>query len=123
MSVIFISHDLALVSEIADRIVVMYKGTIVLKVALRTLSLKRLKKTIQKRSLAHGQRLNSRLKQLPTVSDFLSNTISKQVPFQRPIEPKSTKKFIASRLYWKSSTLRKTYFSKASFFWNKNLAI
>jgi peptide/nickel transport system ATP-binding protein len=29
MGVIFISHDLALVSEIADRVIVMYKGNIV----------------------------------------------------------------------------------------------
>ena len=29
MSVIFITHDLALISEIADRTIVMYKGEIV----------------------------------------------------------------------------------------------
>ena len=29
MSILFITHDLALVSEIADRVVVMYKGSLV----------------------------------------------------------------------------------------------
>ena len=36
MSVVFISHDLALVSEIADRILVMYKGAIVEKGATKS---------------------------------------------------------------------------------------
>ena len=76
MSVIFISHDLALVSEIADRILVMYKGNIV--ESGDTISVfKTPKEDYTKALIGARPTLRSRLRQLPAISDFLSGTISK----------------------------------------------
>ena len=75
MSVIFISHDLALVSEIAHRTVVMYKGKIVEQGT--TISIfKTPKNDYTKALIAARPSLNVRLKKLPTVEDVLSKTMS-----------------------------------------------
>ena len=76
MSVIFISHDLALVSEIADRILVMYQGSIIESGPTKSI-FKTPKEDYTKALIGARPTLKSRLKQLPTISDFLSNTISK----------------------------------------------
>ncbi|MDB9874545.1 ABC transporter ATP-binding protein, partial [Flavobacteriaceae bacterium] len=78
MSVIFISHDLALVSEIADRILVMYKGDIVESGTTKSV-FKTPKEDYTKALIGARPTLKLRLKQLPTISDFLSDTISKTV--------------------------------------------
>ncbi len=78
MSVIFISHDLALVSEIADRVIVMYKGKIVEQGS--NLSIFKSAKHPYTRGLINSRpSLNQRLKNLPTVSDYLNNTVSNEV--------------------------------------------
>ena len=75
MSVIFISHDLALVSEIAHRTVVMYKGEIV-EQGTTTSIFKTPKNEYTKALIAARPSLNVRLKKLPTVEDVLSKTMS-----------------------------------------------
>ena len=118
MSVIFISHDLALVSEIADRIVVMYKGTIVESGA--TLSVfKTPKEDYTKALIGARPTLKSRLKQLPTISDFLSNTISKQV-ISKADRAEKHKEIYSQAPLLEVINLEKTYFSKASFFGKKS---
>ena len=78
MSIIFISHDLALVSEISDRVVVMYQGKIVEQNSASALFLQP-KETYTKALLASKPSTTERLKKLPTVKNFLENTISNVV--------------------------------------------
>ncbi|WP_283641277.1 ABC transporter ATP-binding protein, partial [Mesonia mobilis] len=78
MSIIFISHDLALVSEISDRVVVMYQGKIVEQNSASALFLQP-KETYTKALLASKPSTTERLKKLPTVKNFLENTISTTV--------------------------------------------
>jgi peptide/nickel transport system ATP-binding protein len=114
MSVIFISHDLALVSEIADRILVMYKGEIVESGDTRSI-FETPKEDYTKALIGARPTLKFRLKQLPTISDFLSGTISST------LISKSTRTQKHNEIYSKAPLLEvinlgKTYFSKASFF-------
>jgi len=117
MSVIFISHDLALVSEIADRVLVMYKGSIVEKGETKTV-FKNPKEDYTKALIGARPTLKSRLKQLPTISDFLSNTISKNIISETDRAKKHEEIYSQVRLL-EVINLEKTYFSKASFFGTK----
>lgn len=78
MSIIFISHDLSLVSEIADRVIVMYKGEIVEQNKTKDLFLNP-QHTYTKALLSSKPSLNSRLRQLPTISDYLNDDISEEI--------------------------------------------
>ena len=78
MSIIFISHDLALVSEISNRVVVMHQGKIVEQNSAKKLFLQP-KETYTKALLASKPSTTERLKKLPTVKNFLENTISNVV--------------------------------------------
>ena len=114
MSVIFISHDLALVSEIADRILVMYKGNIIESGDTKSV-FKTPKEDYTKALIGARPTLKSRLKQLPTISDFLSNTISKSVISKSERAAKHKEIYSHSPLL-EVINLEKEYFSKASFF-------
>ena len=74
MSVIFISHDLALVSEIADRILVMYKGSIVEKGETKTV-FKNPEEDYTKALIGARPTLKSRLKQLDLFSSPSNNDV------------------------------------------------
>ncbi|MDC1195157.1 ABC transporter ATP-binding protein [Flavobacteriaceae bacterium] len=117
MSVIFISHDLALVSEIADRILVMYKGNIIESGDTKSI-FKTPKEDYTKALIGARPTLNSRLKQLPTVSDFLSNTISKST-ISKSDRAEKHKEIYSQPPLLEVINLEKTYFSNASFFGTK----
>ncbi|GCL46562.1 ABC transporter ATP-binding protein [Microcystis aeruginosa] len=70
MSMVFISHDLGVINEIADQIVVMYQGEIV-EQGPKEEVLNSPQHPYTKGLLACRPRLNSRPEKLPTVSDFL----------------------------------------------------
>lgn len=70
MSIIFISHDLALVSEIADRILVMYQGTIVEQGHVADI-FNNPQHIYTKALLSSKPSLAVRLKRLPTIKDFM----------------------------------------------------
>jgi len=70
MGVIFISHDLGVVSEIADKIVVMYKGKIVEQGKTKEL-LTNPQHPYTKALLACRPALHSKNERLPVVSDFM----------------------------------------------------
>jgi len=114
MSVIFISHDLSLVSEIADRILVMYKGDIVESGDTKSI-FKTPKEDYTKALIGARPTLKSRLKQLPTISDFLSNSISKTI-ISKSERAKKHKEIYSQTPLLEVINLEKAYFSKASFF-------
>ncbi len=72
MSVIFISHDLGVVADISDRIVVMYKGEKIEEGESSSI-FSNPKMPYTKGLLACRPPLNHRYKRLPTVLDFLNN--------------------------------------------------
>ncbi|MFT4780547.1 MAG: peptide/nickel transport system ATP-binding protein [Psychroserpens sp.] len=78
MSIIFISHDLSLVSEIADRILVMYKGDIVEQGEVEQVF--KFPKHLYTTALINSKpSMDSRLKQLPTIDDFINKTMKSDV--------------------------------------------
>ncbi|WP_211047329.1 ABC transporter ATP-binding protein [Lutibacter sp. B1] len=78
MSIIFITHDLALVSEIADRVLVMKQGEIV-EQGTSTELFKNPQHNYTKALINSKPNLNFRLKKLPTVQNFMEQTINNEV--------------------------------------------
>ncbi len=72
MSLVFISHDLGVVSEIADRVIVMYKGEIVEEAETKTI-FSHPKHPYTKGLLACRPAPEYHLKKLPVVADFLDD--------------------------------------------------
>jgi peptide/nickel transport system ATP-binding protein len=69
-AIVFITHDLGVIAEIADRVLVMYKGEIVEQGDVQTL-FKSPKHPYTKSLLACRPPLEDRLRRLPVVSDFM----------------------------------------------------
>jgi len=72
MSVLFISHDLSLVSEIANRVIVMYQGEIVETGEAKQI-FKNPEHTYTKALINSKPSLDVRLKELPTINDYINN--------------------------------------------------
>jgi peptide/nickel transport system ATP-binding protein len=70
MSIIFITHDLGVVAEIADNVLVMYKGKIVERGNVKEI-FSNPQHPYTKGLLACRPTMDKRLKQLPVVSDFM----------------------------------------------------
>ena len=80
MSIIFITHDLGVIRQIAGKVVVMYKGTIV-ESGLTEQILNAPNHPYTKGLLACRPPLNVRLKRLPTVADFMENAAADNSAF------------------------------------------
>lgn len=87
MSIIFISHDLSLVSEIANRVLVMYKGEIVEQGEAQQI-FENPQHLYTKALINSRPSLDVRLKRLPTIQDYLANKVDKTevLPEQRKAE-------------------------------------
>ena len=71
MSIIFISHDLSVVSELADRVMVMYRGRVVENAFAKAIFQN--PQHQYTKALMHARpSTQQRLKQLPTIQDYLS---------------------------------------------------
>jgi peptide/nickel transport system ATP-binding protein len=71
MSVMFITHDLGVIADIADRVIVMYKGVIVEEGSVEQI-FKNPQHAYTKSLLACRPPLDKRLRRLPVVSDFMT---------------------------------------------------
>jgi len=74
-SIIFISHDLGVIAEIADRVLVMYKGKIVEEGTIEEIFV-RPQHPYTKGLLACRPRLDVKLNVLPTIEDFMAENES-----------------------------------------------
>lgn len=72
MSCIFISHDLGVISEVCDEVVVMYKGEVVESGNVQEI-FQNPKENYTKGLIACRPRLDVRYKKLPTIPDYLRN--------------------------------------------------
>ncbi len=75
MSILFISHDLSLVSEIANRVLVMYRGEIVEQGEVQEI-FNNPKHTYTKALISSRPSLDVRLERLPTIKDYLEDTVN-----------------------------------------------
>ncbi len=78
MSIIFISHDLSLVSEIADKVIVMYQGKL-LEQGSATEVFNSPKHAYTSALVKSKPSLTERLKELPTVKSFINNSINEEI--------------------------------------------
>jgi peptide/nickel transport system ATP-binding protein len=92
MSLIFITHDLGVIAELVDTIVIMYQGKVVEAGDLKTIFSKP-QHPYTKGLLACRPRLDIQLKYLPTVADFMSveTDADGEVIIREKITDKSTK--------------------------------
>ena len=124
MSIIFISHDLSLVSEIVDRVVVMYQGEIV-----ETGSVFQIfnpkgpgpQHHYTRALLASRPTLEIRLEKLPTIASIENKSFkpSEVTPQQRALKHK---KIYTSEPLLEVNNLSKVYYSNAGLF-KKNKAL
>ena len=114
MSIIFITHDLALISEIAHRVLVMYKGEIVEQGEVETI-FKNPEHNYTKALINSRPTLNSRLKILPTIQDFLNDSISDEIitPAERQ---KHHKKLYSKPPLLEVINVEKEYLTKSGWF-------
>lgn len=78
MSILFISHDLSLVSEIANRVLVMFKGEIV-EQGLSYDIFKNPKHIYTQALIASRPSTDFRLKRLATIQDFLNDSVKTEI--------------------------------------------
>ncbi|MGN6249861.1 MAG: ABC transporter ATP-binding protein [Ginsengibacter sp.] len=78
MSVIYITHDLGLVAEIADKVIVMYKGDVVETGAVKEI-FKNPQHPYTRALLACRPNASSKGKRLPVISDFLGGENEKHL--------------------------------------------
>lgn len=114
MSIIFISHDLSLVSEIANRILVMYKGEIVEQGKADTIFSK--PKHIYTKALIKSRpSIGVRLKKLPTIQDYLNNSVGYDVITKKERVAKHKKIYNQEPLL-EIKNVEKIFFNKAGLF-------
>ena len=118
MSILFISHDLSLVSEIADKVLVMYQGKMVEYGT--TANIFNNPQEEYTKALIHARpSLDIRLKKLPTIEDYLKKKEKDSI-----IVTKEQRAQDHATLYSKPPLLEvrnveKTFFSKAGLFGKK----
>ena len=112
MSIVFITHDLALIAEIADKVLVMYKGNIVEQGTIATV-FKNPQHNYTKALIHTKPSLKERLRTLPTISDFLRID-----QFEKSIITASEREQEHKKLYAQQALLEvhnlATYFGKKS---------
>lgn len=114
MSIIFITHDLSLISEIANRVLVMYKGQIVEQNDVQSI-FNNPQHSYTKALIQSRPALDVRLKTLPTIADVLNNEVSSEVVTQN-MRQKKHEKLYANPPLLEVNNLEKEYLSKSGFF-------
>ena len=119
MSIIFITHDLSLISEIAHRVLVMYKGDIVEQGEVSTI-FKTPQHTYTKALINSRPSLKTRLKVLPTIQDYLNNTTKTDI-ITLEERQKNHEKLYSKPPLLEVINVEKAYISKSGWFTKPNI--
>ena len=119
MSILFISHDLPLVSEIADDVIVIYKGEIIEQGKTKDI-FKNPQKQYTKALINSKPSLTERLKKLPTVNDYINRETFSE-PYTKFERQKFHQKLYNSEPLLEIVNLKKYFYSHQGL--SKNLAI
>ncbi|WP_296316000.1 ABC transporter ATP-binding protein [Winogradskyella sp. UBA3174] len=114
MSILFISHDLSLVSELAENIIVMYKGEIVEQGSTESI-FKNPKHNYTKALISARPSIEYRLKKLPTIADFMSKTLDNS-RISDANRLKNHEKLYSQKPLLEVIDIEKTYLSKNGWF-------
>lgn len=114
MSILFISHDLSLVSEIANRVLVMYKGQIVEQGIAKEI-FENPQHNYTKALIASRPSLDFRLKRLPTIQDFLKESFKSEIVSAEERNKNQLKIYSKSPLL-EVKNIGKDYFSSVGLF-------
>ena len=114
MSILFISHDLSLVSEIADRVLVMFKGEIVEQGTVKDI-FKNPRHIYTKALINSKPSLDTRLIKLPTIQDYLYDVVNDGIITTSEREQKH-KNIYNKQPLLEIVNVEKEYVSKASLF-------
>lgn len=114
MSILFITHDLSLISEIAQRVLVMYQGEIV-EQNKTDLIFKHPENEYTKALIKARPSLKERLKRLPTIKDVMQKTVSKET-ITAELRAKTHKEIYSKAPILEVVNLEKEYISKSGFF-------
>ena len=114
MSVIFITHDLSLLSQIANRVLVMYQGHIVEQNTVEAI-FKAPQHDYTKALINSRPSLTTRLKRLPTISDVLNATV-KEAIITSEMRAIHHKKIYSKAPLLEVINLEKEYISKSGLF-------
>ena len=114
MSMIFISHDLGVIANVCEEVLVMFRGDVVEQGLVQTI-FEHPKENYTKGLIACRPRLEERYKRLPTVSDFLANA-----NHQSEIYTSEERKTFHDKIYQQTPILEvknlKKYFYPSTFF-------
>lgn len=117
MSILFISHDLSLVSEIANCVLVMYKGEIVEQGNAKAI-FENPQHNYTKALIASRPSLDFRLKRLPTIQDFLNNLVSSEIVSSEE-RKENQEKLYAQQPILEVKNVEKEYLSTVGLFGKK----
>lgn len=117
MSIVFISHDLSLVANFSDRVLIMQQGKIVEQGVTQQV-FQHPKEIYTKALLASKPNPNERLKRLPTIQDFLNNTPLK-VAISKEERKERLQAMEQQTPLLEIKNVEKTYWSQVGFFGKK----
>ncbi|WP_299608887.1 ABC transporter ATP-binding protein [uncultured Aquimarina sp.] len=122
MSILFISHDLSLVSEIADNVLVVYQGKMVEYGATQEI-FKNPQQDYTKALISARPSLDVRFKELPTITDYLSKEKKKIQLISKEDREQLHKKLYSKPPLLEVKNVEKSFFTKIGLFGKKEFKV
>ncbi len=122
LSCIFISHDLGVIAEVCDEVVVMYKGEIVEKGSVQEI-FENPKENYTKGLIACRPRLDIRQKDLPTIADYLKNENYQSEIYTSEERQAFHQEIYSQKPILKVKNLSKYFYSKPSLFGKEEISV
>lgn len=122
LSCIFISHDLGVIAEVCDEVVVMYQGEIVEKGSVQEI-FENPKENYTKGLIACRPRLDIRQKDLPTIADYLKNENYKSEIYTSDERQAFHQEIYSQKPILEVKNLSKYFYSKPSLFGKEEISV